>query len=334
VFVIGVLGVVLVFSGGGFGVLIGVLLLLVAGGMVLAPSANAQTEADQTGQRSFGPDDPSVPPPTPRLGHEPPRPQGAECPPWSPLLRELEVAGEYYRIDSISGIFTSHDTTAPNGAELHHQAALVPDGSNPYDDHAVAVFVAGVHVGHLERAQAQRYFAPIQTLSNRGHQLVVSSRQWARNRGRGEPMAARVTVSLPEPEGITPANQLPPDAFVWPLGSAVQVTGEAQYMNAIRPFLRPDGAPVSLAVTLHATTKQRARSVLEVLEARVDGQLVGTLSPQQCRTYVDMVRHITDHGRTPTARAVLKGNSIKAEITLHIAKPHDIAEAQLAGLAE
>lgn len=85
---------------------------------------------------------------------------------------------------------------------------LVPDPGNPYDRNAVAVFVRGLHVGYLERADAAQYHQPIAEVTRRrGGALLVSSQQWAR--GRLGDMGARVTLRLPPPYGFLPANELP-----------------------------------------------------------------------------------------------------------------------------
>lgn len=64
--------------------------------------------------------------------------------------------------------------SATVGAEIRRDAVLVPDPTNPYDRHAVAVFVDGLHVGYMERPDAKVYHGPIAELP--GGELGVPSR--------------------------------------------------------------------------------------------------------------------------------------------------------------
>lgn len=258
--------------------------------------------------------------------HNPPNPHGEPFEPWSQHTTQREVAGEYYRLDNVKRLFTRAGARvdAPGGAELRHPAALVPDGGNPYDPNAVAVFVQGLHVGYLERPNAATYHQAIAAATTSyGRVINVSSRQWMGPGSRGD-LIARVTLDLPAPNGFVPVNGLPKGGVELPTGSTVQVAQEDQHMDILRPILEAHGHEVPVAATLHCVTQARARSTLDVVEVRIDGQRVGVLSPTQSGNFRELVRHLEERGRLPVARAVLRGNPVKAEVTLFIAKPQDI----------
>lgn len=263
--------------------------------------------------------------------HDPPAPRDPPVEPWLQATKHLEVAGEFHRMDNIAHLFSGTRTDSPTGVELQEPAMLVPDPGNPYDRNAVAVFVRGFHVGYLERGDAAQYHQPIAEVTRRrGGTVLVSSRQWAR--GRPGDMGARVTLHLPAPYGFLPANELPSGAFVLPAGATVQVTQEDQHMDVLRGLLERFGHEVPLAATLHCITVERPRSTVKVVEVRVDDQRIGVLSPVHSGNFEALVCYVADRARVPVARAVLRGNPVKAEVTLYMKKAQDLDPALLASL--
>lgn len=259
--------------------------------------------------------------------HIPPRPTGEPREPWSPDTREFEVAGEWYRRDHLRELFSRAGALSPEGAELHHQAALVPDPTNPYDRRAVAVYVEGLHVGYLERSDAARYHEAIANSWANGVQVTVRSRQWVR--ASGHELWARVTLWLPEPSEFAPANPIPADALLLPRGASVQVTKEEAHQDVLAPLLtRATRVPV--AVTLHEITEQRPRSTAQVVEVRIDGKRVGVLTATQTSNLLPLVRLAERGSLIATACAVVRGNSLKAEVTLYVARAQDVPHDWLA----
>ena len=253
--------------------------------------------------------------------HMAPLPTGEPREPWSPDTREFEVAGEWYRRDRLRKLFSCEDALSPQGAELRHPAALVPDPTNPYDSRAVAVYVKGHHVGYMERSDAARYHRVIADMNAGGVHTMVRSRQWARV--RGHELWARVTIWLPEPDGFAPANQIPADALLLPTGSAVQVANEDEHLELLTPLLA-ESTRVPVAATLHEVTEQRPRSTAQVVEVQIDGQRVGVLSSTQTSNLLPLVRLAQRGSRTATARAVVRGNSLKADVTLYVLRAQDV----------
>lgn len=253
--------------------------------------------------------------------HVPPAPHGEVGEPWSPDTRQLEVAGEWYRRDNLRQLFAREGALSPAGAEQQHDAALVPDPGNPHDRHAVAVYVEGLHVGYMERADAARYHGAVAALQARGIQTTVRSRQWVR--AAGHELWARVTIWLPDPEGFAPANAVPDDALVLPTGTAVQATQEEAHIDILAPLVaRTTRVPV--AATLHAVTESRPRSTIDLVEVRLDGRRVGVLTPTQTSNIMPLVHLANRCSRTATARAVVHGNSLKADVTLYVSKAQDV----------
>jgi hypothetical protein len=112
----------------------------------------------------------------------------------------------------------------------------------------------------------------------------VSARVWGAQwsdydgDGRRPTFQGSVRLDLAEPHMLVPAN-LPPagDCRMLPTGSAIQVTGEEKYLDALAPFLRPEGECWVYA-SLHEVVEQLARSTRTVVEVRIDGACVGQLT--------------------------------------------------------
>lgn len=253
--------------------------------------------------------------------HAPPAPLGEQREPWSPDTKQLEVAGEWYRREQLRSLFTRFGTLSAEGSELDFEAALVADPANPHDGNAVAVYVQGLHVGYMERGDAARYHVAMSGLRADGIQPVVRSRQWVRS--SGHELWARVTIWLPEPGGFLPANQLPADALILPLGSAVQVTKEDEHLDVLAPIVS-GAARVAVSATLHEVTDVRPRSTAQVVEVRIDGNRVGVLTSTQTANVMPLVRLAARSERVATVRAIVHGNSLKADVTLYVAKAQDV----------
>jgi hypothetical protein len=75
-------------------------------------------------------------------------------------------------------------------------------------------------------------------------------------------------------------------------------------------------------VTLHDIVKQS-------VEVRLDGSRVGQLTRRMSAELLPAVRHPAEQGRTSAARAIVKGNRIKAEVVLYVARAHQLPESFL-----
>ena len=257
--------------------------------------------------------------------HVPPPPSGRADEAWSPRTRQLEVAGEWYRADNLRALFARHAKISESGAEVRLDAVLVPDPLNPYDNRAVAVFVDGLHVGYMERPDAQKYHDAIARLP-RG-KLTVPSRQWLR--GTSKDTWARVTLSLPDPEHLECPNTMNGRCVTLPPGSTIQVTREGDHMEHLAHLLRLYGSEMVVAASLRSVVEQRPRSAVDVVAVDIDGQQIGILSVAQTANFLPLVRRAESEGRTLTCRASLRGNSLKADVALHARKAHEFDEEAL-----
>ncbi|MCO8271815.1 hypothetical protein M1L60_14550 [Actinoplanes sp. TRM 88003] len=126
-------------------------------------------------------------------------------------------------------------------------------------------------------------------------------------------------------------RNLPPSARhrLLPTGNAIQVTGEEKHLADLTPFLRPEGE-CWVHVTLHELVEQGARTSRTVIEVRLEGARVGQLTPRMSGELLPALHHLAEQGDTAAARAIVKGNRIKAEVVLYAARAHELPESWLA----
>lgn len=243
----------------------------------------------------------------------------------------VEVAGESHYARSIRALF-GKDFKA-NGSEITVTASLIPEPHNKHDRNAVGVWVGAAQVGYLAREEAVRYAPVLARLAAQGWLPQVSARvwgaEWSDYDGRSGSFEGSVRLDLAEPHMLVPAN-LPPggDSRMLPMGSAIQVTGEEQHLDTLAPFLRPEGECWA-HVSLHEVVEQLARSTRTVVEVRIDGACVGQLTPKMSGELLPAVRYLAEQGATAAARAVVKGNRIKTEVVLYVARAHELPESWL-----
>jgi hypothetical protein len=256
--------------------------------------------------------------------------------PWARPTVWQNVAGESYYTQNLRKVLKQN--RAPRGdyggVELTGlPAAVVADPGNPYDPNAVAVWVQGELVGFLPRDAAAQYAPALADLAERGEYLRVEARVWA-SADAGD-FHGSVTVTLPPPEGVQSFNEHPEQPYqVLPSGGAIQVTGEEGHMEVLRRYT--GDRERHLAVTLHAVEEAKtARSTpYRAVEVRLDGERVGVLTKAMSEKLVDVVEFVSQKGRLPVCRAVLKGSPLRAELTLQVAKSHEIPHRWLDDVEE
>ena len=101
-------------------------------------------------------------------------------------------------------------------------------------------------------------------------------------------------------------------------------------MPAIEPFLRAEGEGFVYA-TLHEFADTGGRAAKELVEVRIDGQRVGQLTPKMSSDLLPAIRHLEQQGLRTAVKAKIKGNQLKAEITVHAAKAHELPAGWLIG---
>ncbi|MCY1138215.1 HIRAN domain-containing protein [Actinoplanes sp. Pm04-4] len=229
----------------------------------------------------------------------------------------VDIVGESHYGDAIRAVLGA-DFKA-QGTELLAPATLTPEPGNRHDRHAVGVWIDSQLVGYLPREEAVRYSPVLTHLSVQGWAPQVTARVWG---SEWEGFRGSVRLDLAEPHMLVPAN-LPPSMphRLLPRGAAIQVTGEDKHLAELTPFLRPEGE-CWVHVTLHDIVEQ-------TVEVRLDGSRVGQLTRRMSAELRPAVRHLAEQGHTSAARAIVKGNRIKAEVVLYVARAHQLPESFL-----
>ncbi|MET8153680.1 HIRAN domain-containing protein [Actinoplanes sp. NPDC049668] len=249
---------------------------------------------------------------------------------WGRGWSRVDVVGESHYTRSIRGLLGA-DLKA-DGAEIVTTVQLVPDPQNKFDRNAVGVWAGSRQLGHLSRDDASRYAPVLSVLVAEGWAPQVPARIWASqwsDYGDRDGFRASVQLELAEPHMLVPVNAAPSGAHrMLPVGSAIQVTGEDRHLDAILPWLLPEGE-CWVHVTLHEMTEQLARSARTVVEVRIDDARVGQLTPKMSGELLAAIRHLGEGGQLAVARAVVKGNRIKAEVVLYAARAHELPDSWL-----
>ncbi len=255
-------------------------------------------------------------------------------------VASAEVAGESFHEKEI---LSSFGTVLPGGSEITRTAKLIPEPDNKYDANAVRVEVDGATVGHLPAGEAARYTGPLSSLIVQGLVPQVAARIWARMKSEfddGDPrhskagIFARVSLDLAEPHLLTPLNGPPSRRFaLLPLGRAVQVSGEESHMDVLHPYLRPEGEGWVYG-SLAEIDQGTARSVKSLIEIRLDGRRVGQMTPSMSSEYLPIVRMLERVGVSCCARAIVKGNRLKADVSVYAVKASGLSEEWIAEAAQ
>ncbi|MFK3979844.1 HIRAN domain-containing protein [Micromonospora sp. NPDC050397] len=243
-----------------------------------------------------------------------------------------EVAGESNYAKDIRALFGRD--FKPYGNEIMVQAHLIPEPTNKFDRNAVKVMCSGRHVGYLPKEQAALYSPVLTALLDQGWTPQLLARVWAEEREdwdnpRRRTFVGSVRLDLAEPHMIVPTNMPPPELHtVLPIGRAVQVSGEEKHMGHLAALVSPQGESW-VYVTLHQVEIQRARSTRTLVEVRINGAVAGTLSPATSDEILPVLTHLTGMGLTTAARAILKGNRVKADVSVRMSKASELSDAWL-----
>jgi hypothetical protein len=237
-----------------------------------------------------------------------------------------EVVGETHYAKAIRALFGSDFD--PRGTDITVPVQLIPDRSNRHDRNAVGVWSGSALLGHLPRPEAARYVTALSALTDRGLlpevNARITGREWGAADGRPAAFDSTIRLDLAEPHMLVPANQAPvQDHRLLPSGSAVQVVGQQQALDALVPLLRQEGECWAY-VTLHETADH-------LVEVRIGDTRVGDLSPKMSGELSPVLRHLAERGLVSAARAVVRAGNGKSEVMLHIARVQDLPESWQAG---
>jgi hypothetical protein len=236
-----------------------------------------------------------------------------------------DIVGESHYTAAIRAVLG--DDFKADGAEVLAVAELAPEPANRFDRNAVAVLIGKQLVGYLPREEAARYSPVLLDLVTQGWSPQVAARVWGA--AWDGDFRGSVRLDLAEPHLLTPANRAPSGEHrLLPPGHAIQVSGEENHLDALLPFLRPEGECWAHA-TLHEVVEQTARVTRTVVEVRLDGDRVGKLSPKMSGDLLPAIQHLAAEGHATVARALIKGNRLKAEVTLYALRAHELPHSWL-----
>lgn len=237
-----------------------------------------------------------------------------------------EVAGESHYTKEIHSVLGGEP--GPGGTEITTTAQLIPEPTNRFDPNAVMVQIAGRKVGYLPKEDAARYAPVLSGLVGRGFLPQVTARVWAGRSYDGE-LISSVQLDLAESHLLMPVNPPPAKPYaLLPHGNAIQVTGEEAHMAALLPLLSAAGECWVYA-TLHEVVEEKPRGSRSLAEVHIDGAAVGRLSPKMSGELLPVVRHLGGLGASTAVRAILKGNSLKADVVLYPARANQLPQQWL-----
>ncbi|GAA4587298.1 hypothetical protein BJY16_008191 [Actinoplanes octamycinicus] len=233
-----------------------------------------------------------------------------------------EVVGETHYAKAIRALFGPKFD--PQGTDITVPVQLIPDRSNRHDRNAVGVWSDNALLGHLPRPEAARYVGVLTELTKRNLipevNAQIHGREWGEYDGRPPAFVGTIRLDLAEPHMIVPANDPPRQEHrLLPTGSALQVNGQEQHLDALARFQRPEGECWAY-VTLHEMAGH-------LVEVRLGDARVGDLSPKMSVELAPVLRYQSERGLVVAARAVVKSNAIKTEVLLYVARVQDLPES-------
>jgi collagen type III alpha len=240
---------------------------------------------------------------------------------------QFNVVGEsryYQQIRKVAGRLGG----GPSG-EAITTAVLRPEPENAYDRNAVQVTIDDLVVGYLPAEEAPNYSPLLIHLAGQGVLVSVPARVWWDAEGD---FMASVRLDLAPPGLLIPVNAPPAgNVMQLPPGNAIQVVGEDAHLDVLAPIVAGYGQAAAL-VTLHEISEQKTRTVKQIVEVRIDGPRVGQLTPAMSEHLLAVIRLATTAGVTLYCRASIRGNQIKAEVTIYPTKAADLPSAWIAEL--
>ena len=250
-------------------------------------------------------------------------PQFTPVRPFESYRPHQEVVGESNYIPAIQALFAHQP-----GGEIVVDVQVVHDPSNRFDSNAVEIRAHSGVLGFLPREDAAIY-APILRQLQTNHQILTTD---ARVYGRfdrewdtGKPtFIGSVSITLPAPHLLFPINVHPSaPSLLLPPGNSIQVSGEENHSDSLKPYLTPQGEAWVYA-TLHSITIESGRTPKTLVEVHIDGNQVGTLTKASSENLLPAVRYLEERSIAPVVRAMVRGNALKSDVTLHTSKSGDL----------
>lgn len=247
-----------------------------------------------------------------------------------------DISGESFHSSEIKKVLGA-DFRA-DGAEADRRAFLLPDPTNPHGKTAVRVVIDGHHVGYLPSEVSGGYFPVLSELVERGLAPCVMARVWARQetdwvidhsghtKEVPKEIIASVRLDLAEPHMIAPMNVPPATPFKpLPSGPAVQISGEDTHMAALKPYLRPEGQGW-IYTSLRIVEESVGRTTRQLIAVDIDGHEAGRMTPKMSGEFIPAVALFDGSAAVCLARALVKGNELKADVAVYAARSGGLDE--------
>lgn len=256
---------------------------------------------------------------SPRAGSSSLRPSS----PWGRCRRRFEIEFEHEHRDSVARVFERRGIRIPpDGTTIKDAAAILLPTAHPM---APAVVVDGQWVGNLVDPAAEEHARCVLALADRGLSMMVYAEVWALN-DRGT-IRSRVSLRAPEASEMIAPPMPAGRCVLLPHGSTIQVTGEESFLPDVSGLLQGRSLRHVAAELRRAPQPGKGK---ERLEVGVEGRQVGWLTPAMSEQLLPIVTLCETKGLTVVCRAVVKGNQIKADVTLDTAKAGDLTDDWLA----
>lgn len=209
-----------------------------------------------------------------------------------------------------------------HGVEHPCLAELCPEPTNPYDDQAVAVRIAGQCVGYLSRSEA-RTFRPLvdRAIASAGRATVEACVRGGWDRGAGDVGHLGVVLHFSDRPDVTDEYRPPPplpepakDEIRLRGSATVSVSNEEHYQEALTAAV--NGADVSTYTTtvLATLTEVPANPHAKkdsgpVLQVSVNGATVGHLTPAMS----ERLRRMTNRSQAERRRVTCSAQVFRGE---------------------
>lgn len=238
-----------------------------------------------------------------------------------------EVAGESKYYSNIKRLIRAWG----GDGEYRVRACLMQEPSNQFDPNAIQVIIGDATVGYIPKDETEDFNPLLTHLSDQGLLAEFDARVWAGVSSWSDEWASSVSLDCSfDLSTAVAVNSLPTDARIWPAGSKIQVTGEAEHLAEINSTLVKAYVPgiCSAYVALQASANEKGKWVIEVY---LEDALVGQLSPTQSNKYGPHVAAVSEKGKC-WVRAIIKGNVVASEIVLEFKAPELLADDELRSL--
>lgn len=259
-------------------------------------------------------------------------PRGRGITPWVRASKMQKTVGEFYRqasYESLAGQYGIAKDGERNTLDVTARIGL--DRGNKHALHGTAITVSahGQLLGYLPDEVVRDYLEVLEEIDRANLHIATDARIYLTYNQRKRKWSPSMVVRLPEPDQILPLNGLPPrHAEVIPDGPSIQVVGEENRQDILKPLADLD-EKTHYAATLHRVLEKRARSTVETIEVRIDGDRIGTLTPTSAAKVGPLVDLIEAAELEAYARTVLTVTEKGVQAALRVTRPDEAPEGWL-----